>query len=87
MVSQPGVVEVNRFILKIPQLDPARDNGTYQCAASNIYGTTYTSAEIRVLCELLSKDMVKIDYEDKADVHFKNIFYFPLVASVSCNCV
>ncbi|XP_070192772.1 contactin-like isoform X2 [Littorina saxatilis] len=33
----------------IDRVEKERDNGMYQCSAKNLYGTTYSSAQIRVL--------------------------------------
>ncbi|CAL1529096.1 unnamed protein product [Lymnaea stagnalis] len=45
--SSPGItVDVNT--LTITTVDGKRDNGTYQCAASNSFGTTFTTAQLRV---------------------------------------
>ncbi|CAL1529097.1 unnamed protein product [Lymnaea stagnalis] len=46
--SSPGItVDVNT--LTITTVDGKRDNGMYQCAASNSYGTTFSTAQLRVL--------------------------------------
>ena len=46
----PGQFEIHENVLFIKSLDQARDEGMYQCAASNTHGTSITSAELRVLC-------------------------------------
>jgi len=35
--------------VRFKSLDSIRDPGMYQCAATNVYGTTYSSAQLRVL--------------------------------------
>ncbi|XP_041371583.1 contactin-like [Gigantopelta aegis] len=44
-----GAIEITGNLLTIKKLNPERDNGMYQCAATNKYGTTYTNAQLRVL--------------------------------------
>ena len=38
-------------VLKIKQLNPERDEGMYQCGASNQLKERYSSAQLRILCE------------------------------------
>ncbi|XP_067686212.1 contactin-like [Haliotis asinina] len=47
--SVPGDVEVTENVLVIKSAHPSRHNGMYQCAADNLHGSTYSSAELRVL--------------------------------------
>ncbi|XP_064610241.1 contactin-like isoform X2 [Liolophura sinensis] len=47
--SIPGQLEVNRNVLVIKALDPLQHSGMYQCSASNIYGTVYSSGQLRVM--------------------------------------
>ncbi|KAK0067653.1 contactin-like isoform X2, partial [Biomphalaria pfeifferi] len=42
-------VEVKANVLKIAQAQPLVHQGMYQCSASNIHGTVFTSAQLRVL--------------------------------------
>lgn len=44
-------------VLNIRHLDPERDQAMYQCRAKNQLKTTYSSAQLRVLCEYLSVSM------------------------------
>ncbi|KAK3106223.1 hypothetical protein FSP39_015497 [Pinctada imbricata] len=44
-----GQLTVLRNTLTIQNLDPAKDNGMYQCAAQNIHGKVFSDAELRVL--------------------------------------
>ena len=37
--------------VKFTDLDSLRDAGMYQCAAENSHGTTYSTAQMRVLGE------------------------------------
>ena len=58
------VEDVERYIvqdnvLKIKQLDPERDSGMYQCSARNQLTTKYSSAQLRVLCELKHSEILK----------------------------
>lgn len=39
-------------VLTIKYLDPEIDPGMYQCRAENQLKTTYSSAQLRVLCKL-----------------------------------
>ncbi|KAH9496095.1 Contactin-5 [Bulinus truncatus] len=47
--SQNGSIEVRGNVLKIYKALPAEHQGMYQCSATNIHGTTYSSAQLRVL--------------------------------------
>ncbi|XP_046331627.2 contactin-like [Haliotis rufescens] len=49
ITSVPGDVEVNKNVLVITSAQPSKHNGMYQCAAENLHGSTYSSAELRVL--------------------------------------
>lgn len=40
-------------VLKIQHLDPERDPGMYQCRAKNQWKTSYSTAQLRVLCKIL----------------------------------
>ncbi|XP_055860413.1 contactin-like isoform X2 [Biomphalaria glabrata] len=42
-------IKVNYNVLLITKLDPKLHNGMYQCAASNIYGTSMSEGQLRVL--------------------------------------
>ena len=44
-----GRISVSQNVLHFKTLHESRDNGMYQCAASNLYGTRYSTAELRVL--------------------------------------
>ncbi|ELT90327.1 hypothetical protein CAPTEDRAFT_180331 [Capitella teleta] len=44
-----GRIIVNNNVLIIRNLDPERDNGMYQCQATNMLGTEYSTGELRVL--------------------------------------
>ena len=48
--SVPGVIEIYRDYLKILNVDAARDEGMYQCGATNVHGTTYSYGQLKVLC-------------------------------------
>lgn len=51
LTHTPGQVEIHENVLFIKSLDQTRDEGMYQCAASNAHGTSITSAQLRVLCK------------------------------------
>ena len=42
-------VVITNNALSISDLNEERDNGMYQCAATNTHGTRYSSGELRVL--------------------------------------
>ncbi len=42
-------VVISNNVLTFTSLDDEKDNGMYQCAATNTHGTRYSSAELRVL--------------------------------------
>ncbi|KAK3612185.1 hypothetical protein CHS0354_016571 [Potamilus streckersoni] len=44
-----GEIEINQNVMIIKGLDQAKHNGMYQCAAENVHGTTFSSAQLRVL--------------------------------------
>lgn len=45
----PGVIEVNRNYLMIYNVDAERDEGMYQCGATNVHGTTFSYGQLKVL--------------------------------------
>lgn len=47
----PGQIEVRGNILRFTSVNKERDDGVYQCAATNNYGTTLSTGELRVLCK------------------------------------
>ncbi|KAH9496084.1 Contactin-2 [Bulinus truncatus] len=47
--SQNGSIKVRSNVLKIYKALPNEHQGMYQCAAINIHGTTFSSAQLRVL--------------------------------------
>ena len=49
----PGQLEIHENVLHILRLDQTRDEGMYQCSASNAHGTSITSAQLRVLCKYI----------------------------------
>lgn len=49
--NKPGHIEIARNILKIVQVTIERDEGMYQCAATNQHGTTFSSGQLKVLCK------------------------------------
>ena len=46
----PGKIEMNSNVLKLTNLEET-DSGMYQCAASNVYGSVFSGAQLRVLCK------------------------------------
>lgn len=44
----PGKIEMNSNVLKLTNLEET-DSGMYQCAASNVYGSVFSGAQLRVL--------------------------------------
>lgn len=49
LMHVPGKTEIRTNVLVIKSLAQS-DEGMYQCAATNAYGTSMTSAQLRVLC-------------------------------------
>ena len=49
--SEPGVLEVKGNILRILNTDADRDEGMYQCSATNVHGTTFSTGRLKVLCK------------------------------------
>lgn len=58
LTSTPGEVQVRGNVLVINRLDKTRDEGMYQCQATNSHGTSVSSAQLRVLCKNISHVMV-----------------------------
>lgn len=55
--SQPlqpvaGKLEIVANVMKINSLAES-DMGMYQCGAHNVHGTTFSNAQLRVLCKLI----------------------------------
>ena len=46
------ISQVTQNVLTIMNATGERDNGMYQCGSDNILGSRYSTAELRVLCEL-----------------------------------
>ena len=49
--DQASGIVVNKNSLSIEKVEVDRDSGMYQCAAENMYGTTFSTAQLRVLGE------------------------------------
>lgn len=47
--SIPGQIDVNGNVLTINSIQEQRDRGMYQCGASNQYGMTFSSAQLKIL--------------------------------------
>ncbi|XP_045162637.2 contactin-like [Mercenaria mercenaria] len=45
----PGVIEVHKNNLIIYSVDSDRDEGMYQCGATNVHGTTFSYGQLKVL--------------------------------------
>ncbi|KAL3862128.1 hypothetical protein ACJMK2_008118, partial [Sinanodonta woodiana] len=45
----PGEIEIHQNYLYIRAVDKSRDEGMYQCAATNVHGTTFSTGQLRVL--------------------------------------
>lgn len=46
-------IEVQENVLTLRNIDKDRDEGMYQCSATNVHGTTYSSGQLKVLCMYL----------------------------------
>ena len=46
----PGEVEIKANFLKINQATVGRDEGMYQCAATNQHGTAFSTGQLKILC-------------------------------------
>ena len=44
-----GRITISNNVVTINNLNAERDDGMYQCAAYNVHGTTYSTAELKVL--------------------------------------
>ena len=51
--SIPGEMEVKGTLLHIYSVDQEKHEGMYQCSASNIHGTTFSTGRLKVLCKIL----------------------------------
>ncbi|XP_045161359.2 contactin-like isoform X2 [Mercenaria mercenaria] len=47
--NTPGWIEIQKNVLKIIQVTKDRDEGMYQCAATNQHGTTFSTGQLKVL--------------------------------------
>ena len=47
----PGEIEVSGNILTIRAVQKERDEGMYQCGATNLHGTTFSTGRLKVVCE------------------------------------
>ena len=47
----PGEIEVTGNILTIRAVQKERDEGMYQCGATNLHGTTFSTGRLKVVCE------------------------------------
>ncbi|KAL4221262.1 ATP-dependent RNA helicase ddx25 [Mactra antiquata] len=45
----PGKIEIKRNLLLIHNVDITRDEGMYQCGATNVHGTTFSYGQLKVL--------------------------------------
>ena len=59
--SKKDNVEIHRNSLVIKEASAASHNGMYQCAATNSHGTTFSSAQLRVLSNyVFTSEVAKI---------------------------
>ncbi|XP_076455487.1 contactin-like [Babylonia areolata] len=49
LTSTLGEVEVRGNVVTFTRADPEKHSGMYQCSATNVYGTSFSSAQVRVL--------------------------------------
>lgn len=49
-----GQIEVRSNVLTIYSVVKERDEGMYQCAATNQHGTTFSTGQLKVLCKSYS---------------------------------
>lgn len=50
--SVAGVIEVQANLLIIYGVEADRDEGMYQCGATNVHGTTFSYGQLKVLCKI-----------------------------------
>ena len=51
MEEIPGEIEITGTRLWIASVDKDRDEGMYQCSATNAHGTTFSTGRLKVLCK------------------------------------
>lgn len=44
-------IHIDGGVLTFLKIDSERDTGMYQCAATNTFGTTFSSGQLTVLCK------------------------------------
>ena len=49
----PGEIEVRGHMLYILAVEKDRDEGMYQCGATNLHGTTFSTGRLKVVCKSL----------------------------------
>ena len=49
LITHYNFFKVNNNVLVISKLDPALHNGMYQCAVTNIHGTSLSEGQLRVM--------------------------------------
>ena len=59
--SEAGVLEVTGNILVIFSVDQDRDEGMYQCSATNVHGTTYSAGRLKVMCKFIQHFTIALD--------------------------
>ena len=47
----PGKIEVTGHMLYIWNVQKERDDGMYQCGATNMHGTTFSTGRLKVVCK------------------------------------
>ena len=70
-----GEIEIRTNVLVLRRLNKARDEGMYQCAATNTFGTSMSSAQLRVLCTFVSGHLVSHNVPNCHVLFERELFY------------
>ena len=81
--SEAGVLEVTGNILVIFSVDQDRDEGMYQCSATNVHGTTYSAGRLKVMCKFIQHFTIALDWLQSLKHFFINVPYHLLEASLT----
>lgn len=57
ILNQPDAIQIERNRLIIHNVQVGKDEGMYQCGATNIHGTTFSYGQLKVLCMYYINDI------------------------------